>query len=101
MKGHRICCLIVDAFNDINFATATVNNTFFVTLDTRNVLVGPVGTDHPKGRPCPADAARHVIEIQDDETFVVGFLARDSNTGSSSSLHVCMINTHVDRVPCS
>ena len=53
MKSHLVLGLVVDAFDDVDFA-----------------VVGPVRTEHPEGRPGTADTAWHVEDVDDDETVV-------------------------------
>lgn len=80
MKGHAVCVLIVDTFDDVNLA-----------------LVRPVVASRPECRPCPANATRHMSQINDDEAAVVRDLALETNTPSSWVLsYVGVVDTNID-----
>ncbi|KAL9101083.1 MAG: hypothetical protein Q9163_003631, partial [Psora crenata] len=70
MHSHLILRLVVDPFYNVNLAIAR-----------------PVGTSHPEGRPDPTSVARHVLQIEDDETVgvLVGAGDADAVTASAST----------------
>ena len=68
VHGHDVFGLVVDALDDVDFAT-----------------VGPVGTRHPEGGPDPAGAGGHVVEIEDNEGVCVLGFARDADAVSTAA----------------
>lgn len=80
VQCHGVVVLCVHTLNDINLTT-----------------IGPAGSDHPVCWPCATGVARHMVEVEDDETAgVVGFLAGQANTGTAVGLDICMVDSNVD-----
>ena len=102
MQGHGVICVVVDAFNDIDFS-----------------VVRPIGTKQPerrpdkisaegaaakpkdarKDKPCTANSAWHVGDIKGEQTVGVGCIARDAHAVSAGPVgNMGAVDTHVDKV---
>jgi hypothetical protein len=72
--------LCVHTLNDINLTT-----------------IRPTGSDHPVCWPCATGVARHMVKVEDDETSgIVGFLAGQTDTGTTVGLDIVMIDSDID-----
>lgn len=82
VQCHGIVVLCVHTFNDINFTT-----------------IGPVGSNHPEGRPCTTGVSGHMLQIEDNESAgVVSVLASQADTWTAIGLDVGMVDSDVDFV---
>lgn len=80
MQCHAVAQLHVHAFDDVDFSGFR-----------------PVGAHGPEGRPCPAYAAGHVGEVQDDQAMRVRLFTSKSHARSpGSACHVRVVDAHVD-----
>ena len=77
MKSHVTGLLLVDALDDIDLTT-----------------VRPVRADHPECRPGTAYAARHVVDIDDEEPELIGAVAGQANARTPISCHPAAIHHH-------
>ena len=67
VQRHAVVGRVVDALEDVDLA----------------VLRPRAGAEHPEGGPDAADTAGHVCDVGDDEAFVVGFFAGESDGGAA------------------
>lgn len=68
MQRHGVVLDVVDALQDIDLPVHRPCPT----------------AQHPECRPDTADGARHVCDIRDEETLVVGFLGGDAHRGAAA-----------------
>ena len=82
MEGHGIVVLLIDTLDDVDFA-----------------VFRPIGADEPEGWPHAADAAWHVGDVGDEETFVPGLFRLDAE-GRTAGLgvgdDVCVVDAEED-----
>ena len=79
-RGHH--GLQVNAFDNVDFPA-----------------VGPRGANHPKCRP-GATPSRHVVQVYDEQTRVVGFFRRDADRVAAVLRDIGVVRTHVDLRRC-
>lgn len=80
VEGHLVGGLVVDAFNDVDFAVA-----------------GPVGAEHPESWPRPADTAWHMGQVKNHQPLGVFAGTLQANTLSARVVgNVCVLNADVD-----
>ena len=105
VQGHSVVRVVVDAFDNVNFAA-----------------VGPVGTEHPecwpvsrqisanecsgyerkkvarRNLPCAANASRHVENIESKQAIIIGCIARDAHAVTAGPINnMGAVDTHVDK----
>lgn len=53
-------------------------------------------TEHPESRPGSANASRKMLEVENDEAFVVGGVAADADALTAVRGSSAIVDTHVD-----
>lgn len=79
MEGKLVRFLVVGSFDDIDLA-----------------VVRPIGAYEPEGRPCAADATRHVVEVDDEKSRIVASFAGDTDAWTSTGSYSSVIDAHSD-----
>ena len=101
MQSHSIVCVVVDAFNDIDFSVIRPIGTKQPERGPDKISAegSPAKTrDARKDIPCAANSAWHVGDIKGEQTVGVVCITRDAHAVSAGSVsNVGAVDTHVDK----